>query len=245
MKQPKSQQNITKIYLVTNCYGDPNKVYVGKTKGQRISSHKHTFGKQIEYNYIDEINSLRKEDYIPLECYWIEQFRQWGFEVVNKNKGGGGCSFLTQKTKNKISKSLKGKPKPKGWGKTNSNNKERSLKISKSMSGRIQSEEEKQNRRHPKPEGFGEKIRKYQLGKPKSEETKKKLKFKSQEGINNIKKANNKPIIQYNLDMNPIKEWPSISEAQKWLNKGYITGCLLGRQKQAGGFIWKFKNQSI
>jgi hypothetical protein len=31
--------NITKIYLVENCYGDPNKVYIGKTINSRKKVH--------------------------------------------------------------------------------------------------------------------------------------------------------------------------------------------------------------
>jgi preprotein translocase subunit SecD len=50
-----------------------------------------------------------------------------------------------------------------------------------------------------------------------------------------------KPIIQYDLQGNFIKEWPSRSEAKRWLGSGDIAGCLAGKQKQAGGFIWKFK----
>lgn len=50
-----------------------------------------------------------------------------------------------------------------------------------------------------------------------------------------------KPIIQYDLQGNFIKEWPSRSEAKRWLGSGDIAGCLAGKQKQAGGFIWKYK----
>ena len=34
--------NITYIYLVENCYGDPNKVYIGKTKNSRKTQHQKT-----------------------------------------------------------------------------------------------------------------------------------------------------------------------------------------------------------
>ena len=42
--------NITRIYLVENCDGDMNKVYIGKNKkgcDSRKSTHKRTFGKEI------------------------------------------------------------------------------------------------------------------------------------------------------------------------------------------------------
>jgi hypothetical protein len=51
----------------------------------------------------------------------------------------------------------------------------------------------------------------------------------------------NKFIIQSDLEGNFIKEWPSISEAKRWLGSGDIAGCLAGRSKKAGGYIWKYK----
>ena len=61
--------HITKIYLVTNCFGDSSKVYIGKTKNSRETDHKKTYGQDIEYIYIDEINSLKREDWEPLETF--------------------------------------------------------------------------------------------------------------------------------------------------------------------------------
>jgi len=100
----------TKIYLVTNCYGDHNKIYIGKTKNCRKSRHKKVFGKCIDYIYIDEINSLDKEDWKPIECFWIEYFRFLGFEVLNKNEGGGGPQFQTEESNLKRSIAKKGIP---------------------------------------------------------------------------------------------------------------------------------------
>lgn len=94
----------TRIYLVTNCYGDPNKVYIGKTKGCRKYNHQRFFGKDITYDYIDQIESLYKKDWEPLETFWIEYFRQLGFDLQNKRmKGGSGPCFQSQETKDKIS----------------------------------------------------------------------------------------------------------------------------------------------
>lgn len=108
------KQQITKIYLVENCYDDPNKVYVGKTKNTREKIHKKEFGNNIFYNYIDEINSLERKKWRPLECYWIHQFKAWGFEVMNKNDGGGGPNFHNENTKFKIGNKQKGISKNKG-----------------------------------------------------------------------------------------------------------------------------------
>jgi hypothetical protein len=115
--------NITYIYLVENCYGDPNKVYIGKTKSSfiRKNQHKITYGKQINFTIIDQVKSLYRKNWEPLETYWLEQFRQWGFKIVNNNKkGGGGLEFWTEEMKIKLK-----------------NNKERGLKISESNKGRV------------------------------------------------------------------------------------------------------------
>jgi hypothetical protein len=50
-------------------------------------------------------------------------------------------------------------------------------------------------------------------------------------------------ILQYDLDGKFIKEWNSIRDAKKALEitGKKITNCVNGRQKQAGGFIWKYK----
>ena len=103
---------MTKIYLVENCYGDSNKVYIGKTKNSRIGSHKRTYGKNITYTIIDEIYSLDHKLWKPLESYWIEQFRQWGFELMNINKKGGqGPGIYSEESKIKMRK-----PRKKGNG---------------------------------------------------------------------------------------------------------------------------------
>ena len=84
----------TKIYLVTDCYGDPNKVYIGKTIDpvRRKRDHQKSYGKDIIYTVIDKVQSIFKQDWEPLETYWIQQFMVWGFEVINKKKAGGSGS---------------------------------------------------------------------------------------------------------------------------------------------------------
>ena len=109
----------TLIYLITNIENDPNKIYIGKTINliRRNQEHYKTYGKQININVIDEINSLSRKEWMFLENFWMEQFRQWGFQLVNINKkGGGGPEFRSESTKLKIS-IANSKPKPEGFGK--------------------------------------------------------------------------------------------------------------------------------
>lgn len=66
--------------------------YIGKTKNpnDRLRIHKKTYGKNIELTIIDSINSFEKKDWKPLETFWITQYKSWGFNLLNKNEGGGG-----------------------------------------------------------------------------------------------------------------------------------------------------------
>ncbi len=59
--------------------------------------------------------------------------------------------------------------------------------------------------------------------------------------INGVKLANSKLVIQYDLNMKPIKEWNSINEAKQYF-KGDIGACCRGKQQTACNYIWKFKN---
>lgn len=153
MKSQNNDTGVTKIYLVTNCYNNPNWVYIGKTMNSREKSHKKTYGDQIEYTYIDEVNSLNRKEWEPLETYWIEQFEQWGFKIMNVNKkGGGGPEFRTEETKSKISKSNSGKFKGRKapWVTQDRLGKKRTLesnkKTSKSLKNKPQTQEHKTKR---------------------------------------------------------------------------------------------------
>lgn len=232
----------TKIYIVTNCYNDPNKVYIGKTINSRKHNHKKTYGKCINYFYIDEINSLDHKNWKWLESYWIEQFRQWGFEVLNINNGGGGPTqwsgelLNSEGNKNRIKK-IKTHPT-------------RAKKISKSTKGIPLTEEHKQKLRGPRPHLVGKKK------KPLSQKTRDKI-SKSLKGRisprkgtvvgslqkENIIKANVKPVLQYDINNNFIKEWGSQIEACQYLgiNPPSISNCLKGRSKTGGGYKWKYK----
>lgn len=56
---------------------------------------------------------------------------------------------------------------------------------------------------------------------------------------------NEKPVIQYDLQGNFVKEWKSGSEAGRQLNisQSNISACCRGLRRQANGFVWKFKEE--
>jgi group I intron endonuclease len=206
--------NITSIYLIEGIDNSPYKVYIGKTKGSRKYAHKHTFGSNITYTIIDLISSLDRKDWEPLESYWIEQFKAWGFKVVNKNKGGGGPITHDETTKNKMSLIKNGIKRPKYIGE----------KISKSNIGnkkiRIKQRKDK--------------------GIPKSIETRSKMSISK---LGKPSTNPKKPILQYDLKGNLIQEWPSGTEISKILNidHGNIVKCCRGLRKCIGGFAWQYK----
>jgi hypothetical protein len=128
---------MTKIYIVNNIDKDPNKVYIGKTHTKvRSSQHRSKFGDFVEFTYIDEVESLDRSDWKPLECYWIEQFRQWGFTLLNKNKGGGGAITHSAEAREKIRASKLGKSSPRKGVKVNESTlkKMRDIKVGKKHS---------------------------------------------------------------------------------------------------------------
>jgi hypothetical protein len=94
----------TYIYLITNIDNNPNKVYIGKSNSPHLRKHYHNskFGKDITFNIIDIILYKNKKEWEFFENYWIEQFRCWGFELKNKNNGGGGPQFHNEETKQKM-----------------------------------------------------------------------------------------------------------------------------------------------
>ena len=70
-------------------------------------------------------------------------------------------------------------------------------------------------------------------------------KARSTDFKNNVRKNNSKPILQYSMDMELIKEWECGFDAARYLGKGNaaISECTNGKagRKSAYGYIWKFK----
>jgi hypothetical protein len=91
----------------------------------------------------------------------------------------------------------------------------------------------------PKPTGFGDNIGNFHKGRKRSDETKYKMSIAKQ----NKPSYKRKPIIQYDLQGNFIKEWSHAGEAAENINihvKG-INNVLRNVAKTAGGFKWKHK----
>ena len=94
------------------------------------------------------------------------------------------------------------------------------------------------------------KNRKSNLGKKVSVETKLKMSIARKgriiprEQVERSREGKKKPILQYDLQNNFIREWDSALTVCKELNllRSNISRCCNNKQTKSGGFKWKFKN---
>jgi hypothetical protein len=208
---------MTKIYILER-NGVP--FYVGKAKDatRRKHSHRKTYGLDIKSYIIDEV-----EDWKFWESYWIEQFKQWGFKLENKNNGGGGPSKYTEEQKQKMRK-----PRIEGTGN----------KISKTLKER--------NHSQYYTEEVRQKMAAPQKGRPKPF-TEEHIKNVSKANL----ESKGKIVECYDLDGKFIKEFNCLREAKIWITKEksiyspnidkQIKDCCNGRQKTCHGYKFKYK----
>lgn len=220
--------------------------YVGKTTlhfcKKREYKHKEKYGFNIKMEIIEEVEY---QNWKFWECYWIEQFKQWGFQLENKNKGGGGCIKMPEISKRLIGDKNR-KPKPINF---------------KGNKGTHHSEETKQKMRKPKPIDFGKKFssnveRSRKISQSAMGNTRKKGTIESKQArINKSKAALGKkkslshkqnmstPILQIDLQGNFVKRWDQmqILTQSKLISLGVLYKCLKEIKPHANGFIWKYE----
>lgn len=209
-----------KIYYLHK--GDNIPFYIGYTKSLkiRITHHRQKHGVEVE---IVEIDECLNEDKKQTENLWIGLFKSWGFNLLNKNMGGGGPSFHTKESIEKY----------KNW-----------RKDKKPMLGKKQSEETRKRKSdalkgRPKPNGFGDMMREVRLGVPKPKDMGKKV-SKALKGRPS-KKA--KIVIQYDLQGNFIAKYPNTLEAAEKTgsNSSTISKVCRGIFSQTNGYKWKYE----
>jgi hypothetical protein len=214
----KPTSKTTKIYYL-HC-GDNIPFYVGKTTGKiknRQNAHQNVIKRNILLEVIDIVDN---QDWRFWEKYLIEQFKQWGFNLTNKNKGGGGVTNHTKETKFLMSNIHKGLAKPM--------NEITKKKISNTHKNRVLTKNWKENISN------GLKGRKF------TQEWKDKIK-------NNTKNKGGKPVLQFDKNNIFIKEFPTSAEAEEYLREDKnrlsrnIANCCLGKTKSAYGYKWTFK----
>ena len=236
------------MYYIYHLEEDNKPFYIGKTKNnpkKRENQHKTRLNnKLINLVVIDTIDSNWKY----WESWYIELYKSWGFELLNKNKGGGGPDSHNNISKQKLSQSNKGKQisdKHKQYLSLLFKGKNRKItwgdKISQTLKG------------HPVSNITKDKISQANKGNKHSSITKNKISQSKKGKSINLKVSSNhklflkqlhsKPIYQYDKHGIFIKEWNSTQEAANYLNiqKGHICNALNGRSKTCCGFIWRYK----
>jgi hypothetical protein len=206
--------------------------YVGKTTTlpQRKSHHK----KYKEQDLFFIIDKVEDNEWKFWECYWIEQFKVWGFELENKNNGGGGPTSWTEEQKKLINPGRIAKIK---------NNQERGKKISQTLlEGNHSSYYTKEIKAKMSENMKGS------HGGPFTET--------HIQGIKDSRRINSKRILQYDLNGKFLKEWKSKGEAADWITTqevraigqnipSQIKDCCLGRIISCWGSIWRFRDEFI
>ena len=197
---------MTKIYVL-----ERNRVpfYIGKTI-QEIKDRYYTHGSRKTNSEIIEIDCVEDNEWRFWESWYIELYKSWGFELENKNNGGGG--------------------RGPGW----ISPPERNAKIKASMKNHSQYyTEEVRQRISEKNKG---------RARPFTEE--------HQHNMLIAKRKQAKPLLMFDLNDNFIKEWESKGQAAEWIKEttgktsnitSQIKDCILGRQKTAFKFKWKYK----
>ena len=197
---------MTKIYILER-NGVP--FYVGKTL-QEIKERFYTHKDKKENSEIFEINCVDDSEWRFWESWYIELFKSWGFELENKNNGGGG--------------------RGPGW----ISSPERNAKIKASM----------KNHSQYYIDEVRKKISSSNKGKSKP------FTKEHQQNMLIAKRKQAKPLLMYDLDNNLIREWESKGQAAEWIKEtkkrqgnltSQIKDAILGRQKTAFGYKWKYK----
>lgn len=193
--------------------------------------------------------------------------RKRSVEFCEKMREINTGKIMSQESKDKMSKSRKGKKKPlseegkanirKGirrfWeenkGKVDRKKTEehkRNIGIANKGKKKVITKEWRENIGKSIREGYASGTRKTNKGKIVNEETKKKISNTLKKlQIEGKKKSNAKPIVQLSKDGKYIKEWPSIVSAEKELKLSSIHGCCSRKPhcKSIGGYKWMYASE--
>lgn len=234
---------LTGIYKITSPSG---RIYIGQSvdirkrfnvyKNLRCKEQPKLYNSFLKYG-VDahkfEIIELCLQKYLNN----MERYYQKKFDCVVKGlnmmyvKNEHFSGHHSEETKQKISNALKGKPAHPNtvkrlinYNKTRVLSQESKDKMRKANIGRKHTEEAKMN------------MALSRIGTKRSEETKKKMKDSS---------PNKKEVYQYDLDKNLIAIHESVREAGRSIGKnqtgGAIYNCVIGNQRTAYGYIWRYK----
>lgn len=227
-----------KIYIGKDSKNDPEYLGSGLYLINAIKKYgKENFFKEILETCNSEIDLNEREK------YWISIYnskdRSVGYNLAEGGSGGNTRSGFTESELNeykvKMSESIK-----------NSVAYQMSVKLKTGITRPEHSKKMKELYASGK-------LIPHNLGVPTSEEVRKKISKKnkgrklSEETKLKMSKSKMKAVEQYTLNGEYINTYDSMSAAELKTGIGRygIQQCCLGRYKQSGGFIWKFKPREI
>lgn len=216
------------VYMHTNKLN--GKKYIGQTcqkpksrwgiDGKKYRTSTHFWNAIQKYGWNNFEHDILYENLSLQEANEKEKELIAKYNTTDMNFGynleyGGINGFHSDETKAKISKSNKGK----------TFSKEHLENLSKAHKGM------NMGKNNPN------------FGKKPSTETSKKMSDAKKDIYNGTGNPNSKCVLQYDLSGNFIKEWEYISMASAELGicLSSIGQCCRGKQRKAGGYIWRFK----
>ena len=233
------------------------------------NTHKSSWVRKVVNNnlfpiieVVEECDSLEQSNI--RERYYIEKLTNEGYKLTNSYISD--VTEFSVETRNKMSNARKGKTLEEIVGleksielkelfseriKLNNPNKSDNLLVREKISNTLKEYfEDKENHWAyglKMTDEHNEKLRLAKLNnpknvgnrKPRTEEQKEKLR-------NSIKgtKIKRSEILQYDLDMNLVKEWKSLREIERMdttMSRSQIAKCCKGNKETYAGFIWKYK----
>ena len=229
------------IYLITDTTNGMK--YAGKhhyhIEGQ-LDPNYHGSGTIIKNIYKKRPETL-KEEYIKTcyseeemnsdEQYYIKLFKTLWPNGYNLTEGGDG-GIPSEEVKKKMSNAKKGKP---AHNKGKPMSEKQKKKLSDSLKGRTSPMKGRTspNKGKPMSEEQKKKLSNAHKGKTMSEEQKKKIIESNTNG------KLSKPVLQFSLSGEFIREWPSTAECgRNGFDSSTVAKCCRGKLKSHKGFKW-------
>jgi hypothetical protein len=215
-----------KFYIGKHKGGD--KYYKGSGKDYKIDLKKFKIFETKILEYVEDLLLLNER-----EIYWLEYYDASNNPLFyNKtNKSYGPVSQTLEWRQNQSERMLgKSTTQGKTWVVTDTSNMKGGNNTGKTWNWSVSSTKERNS-------NISKSLQNRDISSWKD-------KIYTEERNKKISHKVSKPILQYDLKENFIKEWESAIQVQKELgfNGSNIGNCCNGKLKKAYNFIWKFKN---
>lgn len=163
-----------------------------------------------------------EEKEIEMISFYQSNCEEFGYNIEN----GGNANKMSEETKKKLSKSLRGKPKTE----------EHKKNLSKAKKGisRTLTEETKR------------KIGAARIGSSVTEATKKKISESRKGKRCGANNPNSRKVAQYTKNGDIVAVWDCARQASIALNihHGNLIQCCRGKHKSCGGFVWRYYEEN-